>query len=951
MEGLRLDDLERALTTKDASLVDMIVALANASDPAYDDAGEAYTIHSFRAEVNAWNFGWKEPDEQRSIRVEGWKRLESDDADVELPDRYSIYEIVEELHESEGAFARETLLEVIRRAPIRWGVWRGLKRLFKNAEKSGDLELYGALLARIDTELSNTWGDFGEVSRRTLTYLARRGWRHLRTIGTTFEAAYVETASAVLREYPENTSWNRTWVANHIFFHNYEFYGERCYRSRSFRFWSAPDTLTEHRAFSALWRDDSRPLFALLERARSERVRAFAIAGLREDYRAELRELGQETILQLIQVNSATVHDFAVWLLDASPKFDQVSFRDVGLHEPVLSLLDSPGYNARVYAVEYARTHARDLSIVDLIRLANHSDETVRKLAIELLGDHDPRLDIGIHAWTELLGSDHAHALAVEMLDAHFGARELDLAWFRARFLNPYDRVHRFAIERFATLHEVKSVSADYFVDLIEAEDVPYAVTQFAIEALDKRDPAQFDVDVVRRLLVFVNVGYTVRAWISEGLIEAASLGVDYWRALAYKSTWDASEWASKLITSGPAWAQELTFDSASTAHFARELLVDERSFAPAQVGLEWLLSIVDGRDEDARDWARKFLFEAFSPADFAEDGADSPELDGCERIFEMAVGDESSRSLADFARQYLRLHHDALSRELSDTPVDEDHALPDTFVTFERFRPLLVDSRLEVRRMALDFARWEMARWSPSIDAVLELCESRRDDVQTLFNNALLAEDTPENSRIRIAPETVDRDGVYRLCDSTDRGTRSLGIKMIERYPELRDPTSLFGLSDNPDRRVRSFVIKMIWSLYRERGVTQDWQPAELDTQYPSTTEGTYERGPGVPDRPLQTPANADELRQFLRRILFGLPPARPPRGQERGEHDPPPVPARRAKLYLLEVMRDLALDDPEFATIVRPLLEEFVHTLGKSERGACLVALARLDHKEASQ
>ena len=55
-------------------------------------------------------------------------------------------------------------------------------------------------------------------------------------------------------------------------------------------------------------------------------------------------------------------------------------------------------------------------------------------------------------------------------------------------------------------------------------------------------------------------------------------------------------------------------------------------------------------------------------------------------------------------------------------------------------------------------------------------------------------------------------------------------------------------------------------------------------------------------------------------------------------------PIPARVAKLSLIEVMRDLALEDEEFAERVAPLLAEFMRSRGKSEQSACLVALARL-------
>ncbi len=60
-------------------------------------------------------------------------------------------------------------------------------------------------------------------------------------------------------------------------------------------------------------------------------------------------------------------------------------------------------------------------------------------------------------------------------------------------------------------------------------------------------------------------------------------------------------------------------------------------------------------------------------------------------------------------------------------------------------------------------------------------------------------------------------------------------------------------------------------------------------------------------------------------------------------------PFPARKAKLALVETMRDLALEDADFARVVLPILEEFMISRGMSERAACLVAVTRIRHTHA--
>jgi hypothetical protein len=57
-------------------------------------------------------------------------------------------------------------------------------------------------------------------------------------------------------------------------------------------------------------------------------------------------------------------------------------------------------------------------------------------------------------------------------------------------------------------------------------------------------------------------------------------------------------------------------------------------------------------------------------------------------------------------------------------------------------------------------------------------------------------------------------------------------------------------------------------------------------------------------------------------------------------------PLPARKAKLALVETIRDLAADDEGFARVVLPVLEEFMASHGASEQAAALVAVTRIRH-----
>jgi hypothetical protein len=329
--------------------------------------------------------------------------------------------------------------------------------------------------------------------------------------------------------------------------------------------------------------------------------------------------------------------------------------------------------------------------------------------------------------------------------------------------------------------------------------------------------------------------------------------------------------------------------------------------------------------------------------------------LAGSERLWAMAgAPGPADAPLARFAIRYLRLHHPDIALAETDRPVDPGAEIPAEFLTLERVEPLLAETRKPLREFALELARWEFARWAPGGDELVRLAESPHADVRRFVAEALLADDAPENRRFRIDPEALGPAAVFRFCESADESTRALGMRLIERSPKFRLPEELFRLTESPDRAVRAFVIRVLWSLYRDRGITEGWKPQPP----PAPTVGVgakraaaaqaESRGSGPPARPETLPASPRGLWAFLRRTLFEVPPPRPAKRSEAEEAGDRlrPLPARRAKLALVETMRDLALEDEAFARGVLPLLEEFMVSRGQSEQAACLVAVTRIRH-----
>lgn len=1068
---LSLDDIRRAWGSRDPELSNLIVALANAPDPRPDKPPRegALSYAAMMQHVGSWKYNRSKPQERARYRIDTMRALEAPGAEVPLPPRLQLHEVLLELwSKSDGAYERTALLDTISKIPLRWGPWRGLKRIFKEAEAKGDVEVIGALAVRFDLAYASKQRKVNEISRHTLGYLVRRAWRFLRRLGESLAPAYVDAAATFLRGYDDSAAWANTWVYNHIVHHE-----TKKYTRRNFKLYRSGAPALNERAFGELWRRTPRPVLQLLERAKSEQVRKFAVQAIKTDFRASLREVEAPWVARLIAVGSSSVDEFVIWLLANVPKFDQGSFRELGLHEPVLQLLDSRCDAARVYAAQYARTHARDLALDRLILLANNSNAEVRKLVADLLGDRDPRKDIGLEAWGRLLGTQHGHDLAVKALAKHFGARELTPEWFRDRLLDDRRQVFKFASELLPKVHTHKALGAAFFRDLLDHPRITANATEYALDALSRFPGEELGKDFLARMVLHPYARATILKWISEDKIKAEDIDAGFWRAVAFQPTWDDNQFIGDLIKSGAPWARELKFDE-SLAGTALGLLSDVRRFRPGQLGFDWLMQLALRPEPHYRNFALEYMTKALVPADFAPKkdepkpeasapaaradlggksflftgkmatmkrddaeakvestggkvaGSVTAKLDylvigddgsplygqgrkgskqvaaeklvdkgapikiisetaflrmlagevqqvvsgdsvtaGCERLWEMATGPgPADAPQADFARHYIRRHHPDLSLQLTDRPVDPGAEIPQSFLTWARVKPLLLDSRAPIRQFGLDLAKWELARWSPPLGELLQVVESPHAEVREFLARALFADDAPDHKRYRIDPTTLTAAAVYPFCESLVPEVRAIGMGLVRRDARLAIPEELFRLSESPDRHVVAFVVRTFWHLYRDRGITEGWKPAPRPEQKaapgPKPTKKAElgpPEGPGAPPRPAGLPASGAALRDFMRRLLFTVPPAKPANeaktaegGEAQQSQDAPkarklrPLPARKAKLSLVEAMRDLAVDDRGFAALAGPVLVEFMGSRGASERAACMVALARV-------
>jgi hypothetical protein len=129
----------------------------------------------------------------------------------------------------------------------------------------------------------------------------------------------------------------------------------------------------------------------------------------------------------------------------------------------------------------------------------------------------------------------------------------------------------------------------------------------------------------------------------------------------------------------------------------------------------------------------------------------------------------------------------------------------------------------------------------------------------------------------------------------------------------------------ESPDREVRLFAVRLLWEKHRP---------------------GAYHEPREGEDGPAQRRFDTSEaLREFLRTVMFGLPPGRLERREHQGDELPDrPLPASVAKARLVAVVRDFAVEDREFAQLALPVLEAFAHSEGKGERNGCICALATI-------
>lgn len=904
-------DIERAAKLRDPQLAELVIRYMDQPDPPEDRDEEAdpkasvpalprdaWTLSRLGSTVGPGKLAYKTADEQRSIRRASWDALSSA---AHPPPRLRLGVLLVQIYEEGDEPGRAALEEIFARARMGWGLWQGFKQIYKRAEERHDAAMFGVQAWRLDS-MGSTPTKPGEISPGTFLYMQRRAWRYLRNLGRAVPEAYPQFAVQVLRRYPRDTRFHSAWVASQI-------WGHKQLRGLGRGGLGRPPGDLSTRAYPEAWKRSPDPLLRLLEDAQSNEVCQFAIRCLTTDFPERLRAVEPAWLARLGSKPLAAVHDFVVKLLRDDPRFHPSKLAALGLHELAISLLRSDSDAARKYAVEYARAHAPDLPVALLVTLATEGASDVAKFAAERLEPRDGKA-LGLPALVRLLGASETAKLAEKKLKAAFGPDDIDAESFIVLWTGNRTQ-QKFVTKLFDDAK--KKVPAAHWLALLVDQRLGRWKQNEVLRTLGKYSGEEIGVEWIKQALLDRRYTDWVGGWLKEGMLEGKSLDVDWVKGLVMRPRLRA---------------------------MALEVLGNPKLVKPARVGLPWLLAMVRQADESLHRFAHRYMLEHFSPDDFgaASEGPSSGPSSGLDKLWSLAAGADEPEMVRAFAGTYLRVHHPVHgptmqeARDLGIKPrlSHDDYALP-------RVRALFEDPRADVRRLAQDVAKHEMVRWG---DRTLpyRLAHSRHREPRAAAGVVLLklghlASTGPGSEPADDAPpaDWLLADEVFMLAESTTKSTREVGLTLIRRgYQQVGGAQRLAWLMESPDREVRLFAVRLLWEKHRPGAYVPPPKPGEPE---PSPSERRFD--------------TSEALREFLRTVMFGLPPGRMERREHQGDELPDrPLPSSVAKSRLVAVVRDFAVEDRGFAELALGVLEAFSHSEGKSERHGCVAALATIRH-----
>ncbi len=904
---IELGDLRLLAGSDSPDLAGAVIAFIEQSDPEPEKVPEgAFTVSQLSSTLRSSALEWKPRNQRRKEAHAAWTRFLSQ-PDLPPPPRFALAALLVEMYHKGSDAGRAALVHIAREATLRFGMWAGLKRIYKLSEERLDAEMFGVLAWRFDKEASSSRSC--EVTQATLVYLRRRAWRFLRHLGAQVPELYPQFAVQVLRHYEDGVRPGQAFILSHVLC------GDSRKNFTPYRFTGKlPDDLLKHRAFPDAWKRSADPLLFLLETCQADPPARFAIQGLRKDFPEKLRGATPAWLARLSLRPLSGVHEFLVETLQASPDLHQGKLRDLGLHDTVLSLLTSPSAKARAYAIEYARAHAQDLEpgrLADLL-LADYKD--TKTFAAAALSGRDPRA-LGVVFLGRLLDYDETAKWADKSLNESFERGELSEG-FLIDMLYGGDERHDWADKYLKKKYRPGELGAAFWRKVLDDPRLTENrwehehAMELATEALSKYPLAEVGAAWLLSAVVREDIGETVSEWLRKAE-SLPGLDVERIKGLVFNSRYRA---------------------------LALQLLQNTKLVRPRDLTLPWLLALARRADPTLHEFAHRYLLQHMKAEDFSEAG---DKEGGIARLFALATGknDKEPEPVRVFAQTYLRCHHPGIGAEQPEAKaLHLSPQLPRAAYTAERIWPALFDTRADVRRFALSITRADLRRWGYHT-RVYDLAESDAKEVRNLAYDATLKAGEPgADLAVTLKPDELDPGRIFAFTESRKRSTREVGMELIRRhYGRLGGAERLAWLMESPDREVRLFSVRILWEKHRPTHLPPGWRPTAHKGKVLDLTPAS--------DGPAGRFADVEALRAFLRRVLFGLPPGRSMEPRDDGgprRH----IPASEAKRNVIEMVRDLGEKDAAFAHLVAPVLSEFTGSLARGEWQACLAALSRLRH-----
>jgi predicted DNA-binding WGR domain protein len=304
---------------------------------------------------------------------------------------------------------RPQLEELMAEVPLA-KCFRGVRRVWKVAEASGDAKVFGLFARRFERERANTsYGRKEGFQTGTRRWLRRRSWRTLRRLANAGQAReYVELAAGVLlsvtdadareptqkvvgydyRTRRQITAWTgrytSLWAFSHILYdHSPRFYADG--KSLLFRPHPHLDTrqvpAEREEAYPQAWDQAPEVLASLLDQSRCEEVHLFAVRALRANRQAWGR-IPVRRLIGWFSAPYAPTNELAAEV--AVTRYDP-NDPDTEL---VLALLSCAVQGPRDIALGWVRANpAVFLSNVSfVVGLVLNDQPSTRLLALDLLG-------------------------------------------------------------------------------------------------------------------------------------------------------------------------------------------------------------------------------------------------------------------------------------------------------------------------------------------------------------------------------------------------------------------------------------------------------------------------------------------------------------------------------------------------------------------------------------